>query len=106
MRLGHVLFTATHSMMSTYFGSITMVLKLPLTKAASTKGLHRYKGFGGALTGDAGTTGLGGTESAGEKVAEVGVGDLLGPRGALVIDRLNKESQGNIYMDKWGTLTL
>jgi hypothetical protein len=33
--------TATHSMMSTYFGRTTMVLKLPLTRAASTKGLQR-----------------------------------------------------------------
>lgn len=39
-----VLLIATHSMMSTYLGSITMVLRLPLTSAASTKGLHRYRG--------------------------------------------------------------
>jgi len=31
--------------MSTYLGSITMVLRFPLTSAASTKGLHRYSGF-------------------------------------------------------------
>ena len=33
--------TATHSMISTYFGRTTMVLKLPLTRAASTNGLQR-----------------------------------------------------------------
>lgn len=77
-------------MMSTYLGSITMVLKFPLTSAASTKGLHRYKGFGALATGDAGTTGLGGTDSRGEKVAEVGVVDLFGALGARVIDRLHR----------------
>lgn len=39
------LLIATHSMMSTYLGSITMVLRFPLTSAASIKGLHRYSGF-------------------------------------------------------------
>ena len=43
--LSDALFTATHSMMSVYFGCMTMVLKFPLTNAASTNGLHRYKGF-------------------------------------------------------------
>lgn len=36
-----VLFTATHSMISTYLGNMTMVLKLPFTRAASANGLHR-----------------------------------------------------------------
>ena len=62
-------------MISTYFGSMTIVLKLPLTRAASTKGLHRYNGFW-IPSGDAGgapssTVGLGG-------VAEFGVGERLG----------------------------
>jgi hypothetical protein len=44
---GDALLTATHSIMSTYLGSMTMVLKLPLTSAASTNGLHKYNGFEG-----------------------------------------------------------
>ena len=47
-------------MISTYFGSITIVLKFPLTKAASTKGLQRYKGFATAGTTDDGIVGIGG----------------------------------------------
>lgn len=35
--------TATHSLTSQYLGRETIVLKLPLTKAALTKGLQRYK---------------------------------------------------------------
>ena len=31
--------------MSTYFGSLTMVLKFPFTNAASTNGRDMYKGF-------------------------------------------------------------
>jgi hypothetical protein len=34
---------ATHSMMSTYFSSITIILKFPFTRATSMNGLHRYK---------------------------------------------------------------
>lgn len=41
VRTGDEPLTATHSMMSTYFGRTTIVLKLPLTRAASTKGLQR-----------------------------------------------------------------
>lgn len=53
-----------------------MVLKLPLTSAASTNGLHRYKGLGReGLVGVAG-----GNESVDGKVADVGVVDLLGGR--------------------------
>jgi hypothetical protein len=73
-------------MMSTYFGSMTIVLKLPLTRAASTNGLQRYKG----LEGGAVVTGDGGAESllgAGGNVAEVGVGDRFA-RGARPIERL------------------
>lgn len=60
---------------------MTIVLKFPLTKAASTKGLQRYKGFAIAGTTDDGTIGIGGGISVvGEEVAE-GVGVLrLGPR--------------------------
>ena len=77
----NILLTATHSIISTYFGSMTIVLKFPLTKAASTKGLQRYKGFAIAGTTDDGTIGIGGGISVvGEEVAE-GVGVLrLGPR--------------------------
>lgn len=44
--IDHSLFTATHSMISTYFGSITIVLKFPLTSAASAKGRDKYRGSG------------------------------------------------------------
>jgi hypothetical protein len=82
------MFMATHSIISTYFGSITIVLKFPLTKAASTNGLERYRGLGiGGVFGDGGT-GLGGSISAGEKVADVGVGLRFGPLCERVIDRL------------------
>jgi hypothetical protein len=74
-------------MISTYFGSITIVLKLPLTRADSTKGLHKYRGlFGvGEFVGDGGT---GGGGISGGNVAEVGVGDRFGPRGARLMERL------------------
>lgn len=77
------MFTATHSITSTCFGCITIVLKFPLTSAASTNGLHRYNGFEGK-----GVVGLGGgSESVEGKVAEVGVVDRFGGLGALCIDR-------------------
>ena len=79
-------------MMSVYFGCITMVLKLPLTSAASTNGLQRYKGF----CAGAGLLGLDGGNDSVEldgKVAEVGVVDRLGGRGARVIDRLHNHPQ-------------
>ncbi len=83
--MGYVLFTATHSIISTYFGSMTIVLNWPFTSVASTKGLARYKG---RETGE-GETGFGACGSAGGNVADVGVGDLLGPLGALrVMERL------------------
>ena len=66
---GNILLTATHSMISTYFGSMTMVLKFPLTKAASTKGLQRYKGFGTTWGAGDGIFGLGSESSVGEKGA-------------------------------------
>lgn len=58
-----------------------MVLKLPLTKAASTKGLQRYRGF---CIGDVDGELRGRFSPLGEvgKVADVGVGErlvLLGP---------------------------
>lgn len=67
-----------------------MVLKLPWTSAASTKGLQRYSGLLGSDTLGDGGTGGGCMPSDGGKVAEVGVGDLLGPRGARAIERLRK----------------
>lgn len=75
-----ILFTATHSMISTYFGSMTIVLKLPLTRAASTNGLHKYNGFwapGAIPEGDAG----GATSFKVGNVEGVGVGERLGPLG-------------------------
>ena len=76
------LLTATHSIISTYFGSMTIVLKLPLTSAASTKGLHRYKGFwapGDDVDGD--ERGAESLEVVLGKVVEVGVGERFGPLG-------------------------
>ena len=75
-------------MISVYFGCITMVLKFPLTSAASTKGLQRYKGF--CVCVGAFVFGLEGNDSVEFEgnVAEVGVVDRFGGRGALVIDRL------------------
>lgn len=69
-----------------------MVLKLPLTRAASTKGLHRYSGF---WTGGGGATKEepGGTESIGEGAAEEGVGDRFWPRWARVIVRLHGDER-------------
>jgi len=77
---------ATHSIISTYFGSITIVLKLPLTRAASTNGLERNRGFG--IAGAVETT-FGGAISVGEMVAEVGVVALFGALWERVIDRLH-----------------
>lgn len=88
---------ATHSIISTYFGSITIVLKFPLTSAASTKGLERNRGFGIAGTVNDGETAFGGFISVDERVAEVGVVALFGALWARVIDRLcdtnNKSSE-------------
>lgn len=67
---------------------MTMVLKLPFTRAASTNGLHRYNGFSFALPGGEAVLGDGGTEASGGNVAEVGVGERFGPLGALDIERL------------------
>lgn len=69
-------------MISTYFGSMTIVLKLPLTSAASTNGLHRYNGFcvaGDGVDGD--ERGAESFEEALGKVIEVGVGERFGPLG-------------------------
>jgi hypothetical protein len=81
-------------MMSTYLGSMTIVLKFPLTSAASTNGLQRYKGFWGPATGTDGDAG--GIYSLGD-VVEVGVGERLGPRGPeRCIERLrNKKKKGS-----------
>ena len=37
----NALLTATHSIISVYLGSMTIVLKFPFTRAASAKGLHK-----------------------------------------------------------------
>ena len=63
-----------------------MVLKLPLTRAASTKGLHRYKGLLPGV-GLLGLDGCGGMDPLLSNVWPVGVGERLGPRGFLCIDR-------------------
>lgn len=69
-------------MISTYFGSMTIVLKLPLTSAASTNGLHRYNGFCVAADGvDGDERGPESFEEALGKVIEVGVGERFGPLG-------------------------
>jgi len=78
-------------MMSTYFGSITIVLKFPFTRAASTNGLHRYKGFDGGGVRGVVTTGDGRASARGN-VADVGVGARLG-RWARVIERLQQNRQ-------------
>ena len=69
---------------------MTIVLKLPLTSAASTNGLHRYKGFwvtGDGADGD--ERGVESLEAALGKVAEVGVGDRFGfPLPLPCIERL------------------
>ena len=77
--------TATHSMTSTYFGNITIVLKFPFTRAASTNGLHRYSGFCTAAPGDGGT---GDRFEPSGYVADVGVGERFGARGARLSLRL------------------
>jgi hypothetical protein len=86
-------------MISTYFGSMTIVLKLPLTRAASTKGLQRYKGLLGVdAAGEGGNGGV--VASGGGNVAEVGVGDLLlGPRGWRDMERLEKKSDLSPFME-------
>ncbi len=63
-----------------------MVLKLPLTRAASRKGLHRYKGFWVA----AGETGATSFEVELGKVAEVGVGERFGLGPERCIERLTR----------------
>jgi hypothetical protein len=77
--------TATHSLTSTYFGSMTIVLKLPLTRADSTKGLHKYKGLAGVSP--VGEGGIGGGGISGGKDVDVGVGERFGPRGARLMER-------------------
>jgi hypothetical protein len=59
---------------------MTIVLKLPLTSAASTNGLHKYKGFWVAGDG-ADEGGAESIEAALGKVTEVGVGERFGPLG-------------------------
>jgi hypothetical protein len=76
-------------MMSTYFGNMTIVLKLPLTRAASTNGLHRYSGFDDGDNASDGEGDGGGIGESGGRVAEVGVGDRLGPRGVRAMVRLD-----------------
>lgn len=90
-------------MISTYFGNITIVLKLPLTSADSTNGLHKYRGlFEDNPVGDGGTGGGGMSDG---NVAEVGVGDRFGPRGARLMERLDKASDVT-NLDRQYLLTL
>ena len=64
---------------------MTIVLKFPLTSAASTKGLHRYRGF--CPAGDGGGRGRGNPGFS--NVVEVGVvGERRGLRGWRPIERL------------------
>lgn len=75
-----------------------MVLKLPFTRAASTKGLQRYNALGAGEP-----PGEGGIEfdemySEVGDVAEVGVVDLLvGPRGWRVIERPMELKKDMLY---------
>ena len=71
------------SITSAYFGSMMMALKLPVTSAASTNGLHRYRGLGapGLLGGLLPCSGSESEELDG-KVAEVGVVDRRGFEGS------------------------
>ncbi len=67
--------------MSTYFGSITIVLKFPFTRAESAKGLHKYRGLEMAPSSlDAEPR-----EFVRERVPELGVGERLGLLGALFL---------------------
>jgi hypothetical protein len=88
-------------MISTYLGNITIVLKFPLTNAASTNGRHIYSGRGLGTVGeggsDLGTLAVGGAGGgmsvAEENDAEVGVDGFerldAAPRWTeRVIDRL------------------
>lgn len=72
-----------------------MVLKLPLTSAASTKGLDRYRGFCAGGGGGAKIE-LGATVSMGEvTVLFEGVGDLFWTRCVpRAIDRLHTDEFG------------
>lgn len=73
-------------MTSVYLGCMTIVLKLPFTNAASTKGLHKYRGFWVGFVAEFGLDG--GNDSVEGKVADVGVVDRFGGRGARDIERL------------------
>jgi hypothetical protein len=79
---------------------MTIVLKLPLTSAASTKGLHKYNGFwtpGAVPEGDAG----GATSFEAGNVEEVGVGERLGPLGPVrCIVRLSQITSREIRVNR------
>lgn len=81
---------------------MTIVLKLPLTRAASTNGLHRYNGFwipGTDAEGDAG--GAPSLEEALGNVVDVGVGDRLGPLGPeRCIERLRSRKSDTYQQEK------
>lgn len=78
-------------MTSTYFGKTTIVLKFPLTRAASTKGLQRYRGLFGVVDGDGGTGAI--FMPSEGNVAEVGVGERFGARGVRASLRLSYSQQ-------------
>lgn len=65
-----------------------MVLKLPFTRAASTKGLQRNNGFCVTFPVDGDDGKDDGLVPSGGNVADVGVGERLGPRGARLLLRL------------------
>lgn len=75
-------------MTSTYFGNTTIVLKFPFTRAASTKGLQRYSGLFGGADGADGVGAIAMFMLSGGNVAEVGVGERFGARGARPSFRL------------------
>lgn len=63
-----------------------MVLKFPFTRAASAKGLDKYRGFAPAPPGEEGSDG-GPIESL-RCIGPVGVGDLLERGARLRLDKL------------------
>lgn len=98
-------------MISTYLGNMTIVLKFPLTNAASTNGLHKYNGRdfgaggeGGIIAGALllGATG-GGTSDAEENVGVEGLARLEEPTrwAERVIDRLSDALKLGNYYGEW-----
>lgn len=80
-------------MTSTYFGKTTIVLKLPFTSAASTNGLQRYSGLFIDPDGEGGAGAIAMFIPSGGNVADVGVGERFGARGARPSLRLSCNQQ-------------